>query len=69
MQAWREVLDLGVLVCGLTLCCRRDGANEPYRSCELNLQELINAPEMVLRAMDSRKNYQPEHFTWFVLST
>lgn len=36
------------------------------RSCELKLRELITATEIVLRAMDNRKNFQPEHFTWFV---
>ena len=28
--------------------------------------ELVNAFEIVVRACDSRKNYQPEHFSWCV---
>ncbi len=39
-----------------------------HRSCEVKLRELINAPEISLRAMDNRKNYQPEYSTWFVSS-
>ena len=36
------------------------------RSCELKLQEMIDAKEIILRSMDSRKNYQPEHLSWCV---
>ncbi|KAI0746770.1 hypothetical protein C8Q80DRAFT_1105703 [Daedaleopsis nitida] len=32
--------------------------------CEVKVQELAGSPELVVRAQDSRKNYQPEHIVW-----
>lgn len=34
------------------------------RSCNVKLKELVNAFEIVVRAQDNKKMYQPEHITW-----
>ncbi|KAI0358058.1 hypothetical protein OH77DRAFT_1502602 [Trametes cingulata] len=35
-----------------------------FWSCEVKLQELASAYEIIVRAQDGRKNYQPEHISW-----
>ncbi|KAI0659447.1 hypothetical protein C8Q70DRAFT_1053815 [Cubamyces menziesii] len=35
-----------------------------FWSCEVKLQELVSAYEIIVRAQDGRKNYQPEHISW-----
>ncbi|KAI9062568.1 hypothetical protein FKP32DRAFT_806572 [Trametes sanguinea] len=35
-----------------------------FWSCEVKLRELANAFEIIVRAQDHRKMYQPEHITW-----
>jgi nitrate reductase (NAD(P)H) len=35
-----------------------------FWDCDVTLQELVNAPEMIVRAWDVFKNTQPEHITW-----
>lgn len=35
-----------------------------FWDCEVTLQELVNAPELIVRAWDVFKNTQPEHITW-----
>ncbi|OJT14472.1 Nitrate reductase [NADH] 1 [Trametes pubescens] len=35
-----------------------------FWSCEVKVQELIDAYEIIVRAQDSRKNYQPENISW-----
>ncbi|KAI0701790.1 hypothetical protein C8Q76DRAFT_242105 [Earliella scabrosa] len=32
--------------------------------CEVKVKELVGASEIIVRAQDSRKNYQPEHIVW-----
>ncbi|KAI0073788.1 hypothetical protein K474DRAFT_1602723 [Panus rudis PR-1116 ss-1] len=39
-----------------------------FWSCEVKLQDLISADEITVRAHDGRKNFQPEHITWYVLN-
>lgn len=34
------------------------------RSCDVKLKELVNAFEIIVRAQDNKKMYQPEHITW-----
>lgn len=34
------------------------------RSCEVKIQEIVDAFEIIVRAHDQKKNYQPEHITW-----
>ena len=67
VQARREVLGMGLLVrfSASTVDCA--ALTLTFRSCELKLQEMIDAKEIILRSMDSRKNYQPEHVSWCVL--
>ncbi|KAH9920934.1 uncharacterized protein B0H18DRAFT_1190512 [Fomitopsis serialis] len=36
-----------------------------FWSCELKLQEMVNAQEIIVRAQDSRKNYQPAEISWY----
>ncbi|KAI0675969.1 hypothetical protein C8Q78DRAFT_360877 [Trametes maxima] len=35
-----------------------------FWSCEVKLGELVNAFEIIVRAQDNKKMYQPEHITW-----
>ncbi|TFY58429.1 hypothetical protein EVJ58_g6427 [Rhodofomes roseus] len=35
-----------------------------FWSCEVKLQEMVNAQEIIVRACDSRKNYQPSEISW-----
>ncbi|KAI0327001.1 hypothetical protein GY45DRAFT_48029 [Cubamyces sp. BRFM 1775] len=35
-----------------------------YWSCDVKLRELVNAFEIIVRAQDSRKMFQPENITW-----
>ncbi|EIW58264.1 uncharacterized protein TRAVEDRAFT_47429 [Trametes versicolor FP-101664 SS1] len=35
-----------------------------FWSCEVKVQELVDAYEIIVRAQDSRKNYQPENISW-----
>ncbi|KAI0761830.1 hypothetical protein BD413DRAFT_485296 [Trametes elegans] len=35
-----------------------------FWSCDVKLRELVNAFEVVVRAQDNKKMYQPEHITW-----
>lgn len=37
------------------------------RSCEVKVQELVDAHEIIVRAQDSRKNYQPENISWYAI--
>lgn len=32
------------------------------------MQELVSAHEIIVRAQDSRKNYQPENISWYATS-
>lgn len=38
-----------------------------FRSCEVKVQELVDAYEIIVRAQDSRKNYQPENISWYAI--
>ncbi|KAI0819144.1 hypothetical protein BC628DRAFT_1404234 [Trametes gibbosa] len=38
-----------------------------FWSCEVSIEALIHAYEIIVRAQDSRKNYQPEHISWNLL--
>ncbi|CDO76150.1 hypothetical protein BN946_scf185027.g13 [Trametes cinnabarina] len=44
--------------------CFRHFVDEPLRSCDVLLSDLVNAFEISVRAQDGRKNFQPEHITW-----
>ncbi|OJT12411.1 Nitrate reductase [NADH] 1 [Trametes pubescens] len=35
-----------------------------FWSCDVKLKELVNAFEIIVRAQDNKKMYQPEHITW-----
>ncbi|KAI0717397.1 hypothetical protein C8T65DRAFT_717276 [Cerioporus squamosus] len=35
-----------------------------FWQCEVKVQELVDAHEIIVRAQDCKKNYQPEHMTW-----
>ncbi|KAI9058596.1 hypothetical protein FKP32DRAFT_1761423 [Trametes sanguinea] len=35
-----------------------------FWECDVVLQDLVNAFEIIVRAQDGRKNFQPEHITW-----
>ncbi|KAH9893279.1 hypothetical protein C8Q73DRAFT_827907 [Cubamyces lactineus] len=36
-----------------------------FWSCDVKLRELVNAFEVIVRAQDSRKMFQPENITWY----
>ncbi|OSD00775.1 hypothetical protein PYCCODRAFT_1453186 [Trametes coccinea BRFM310] len=55
--------------------CFRHFVEEPLRhgekywtwlfwSCDVMVSDLVNAFEIIVRAQDGRKNFQPEHITW-----
>lgn len=39
------------------------------RSCDVTVRELVRAFEVIVRAHDQKKNFQPEHITWYVESS
>ncbi|KAI0746771.1 hypothetical protein C8Q80DRAFT_795793 [Daedaleopsis nitida] len=35
-----------------------------FWSCDVKIREIVNAFEIIVRAHDQKKNFQPEHITW-----